>query len=139
MSTPLKSHSHDPDEITNSRRKLEDEPVKKDCSSHQSPVNANENDGIPDRAEEIAGLNLGGVDWAVLSACDTGVGEIRVGEGVFGLRRAFQVAGAKTVIMSLWPIEDETAGRCMETLYHEHFVKREKTRQRLCVSPVCTF
>ncbi len=79
-------------------------------ANHQSPTNANESDGIL-TAEEIAGLNLEGVDWAVLSACDTGAGEIRVGEGVFGLRRAFQVAGAKTVIMSLWPIEDETAGR----------------------------
>jgi CHAT domain-containing protein len=70
---------------------------------------------------------LEGVDWAVLSACDTGVGEIRVGEGVFGLRRAFQVAGAKTVIMSLWPVEDETTRQWMGTLYREHFLNGKDT------------
>ena len=80
-------------------------------------------------AEEIAGINLQGVDWAVLSACDTGVGEIKVGEGVFGLRRAFQVAGAKTVIMSLWPIEDATAQHWMETLYKEHFLNGRSTAE----------
>ncbi|MEN6527289.1 MAG: CHAT domain-containing protein, partial [Candidatus Polarisedimenticolia bacterium] len=58
-------------------------------------------------AEEIATLDLGGVDWAVLSACDTGLGDVRIGEGVLGLRRAFQVAGARTVVMSLWPVQDE--------------------------------
>jgi len=85
-----------------------------------------ETDGILS-AEEIAGINLEGVDWAVLSACDTGVGKIKVGEGVFGLRRAFQVAGAKTVIMSLWPVEDETTRQWMETLYREHFLNGKDT------------
>jgi CHAT domain-containing protein len=88
----------------------------------RASVKQNEADGIL-TAEEIAGMNLQGVDWAVLSACDTGVGEIRVGEGVFGLRRAFQVAGAKTVIMSLWPVEDETTRQWMSTLYSEHFLQ----------------
>jgi CHAT domain-containing protein len=87
-----------------------------------------ESDGIL-TAEEIAGINLEGVDWAVLSACDTGVGEIKGGEGVFGLRRAFQVAGAKTVIMSLWKIEDETAQRSMDTLYREHFLHGKTTAE----------
>ena len=44
-------------------------------------------------------MNLSGVDWAVLSGCDTGAGELMAGEGVFGLRRAFQLAGARTVII----------------------------------------
>jgi CHAT domain-containing protein/tetratricopeptide (TPR) repeat protein len=68
-------------------------------------------------AEEVAALDLDGVKWAVLSACDTGIGEIRAGEGVFGLRRAFSIAGVRTVIMSLWPVEDEAARQWMTRLY----------------------
>jgi len=71
----------------------------------------------------ISSLDLTGVEWAVLSGCDTGVGEIRAGEGVFGLRRAFQIAGAKTVIMSLWAVEDQTTRRWMTTLYENRLVK----------------
>ena len=78
-------------------------------------------------AEEVAALNLTGVDWAVLSGCDTGVGELRVGEGVFGLRRAFQVAGAKTVIMSLWPVEDQTTRQWMSKLYEGRLLKKLST------------
>ena len=59
-----------------------------------------EDDGIL-TAEEVASLNLRGVEWAVLSACDTGLGTVAAGEGVLGLRPVFQVAGARTVIMSL--------------------------------------
>jgi len=66
-------------------------------ANRRTSAKPEESDGIL-TAEEIASLNLEGVDWAVLSACNTGAGEIKVGEGVFGLRRAFQVAGAKTVV-----------------------------------------
>ena len=75
-----------------------------------------EEDGIL-TAEEVAALNLDGVEWAVLSACDTGLGTVTAGEGVFGLRRAFQVAGVHTVIMSLWSVDDRATQRWMETLY----------------------
>ncbi len=75
-----------------------------------------DDDGIL-TAEEVASLDLDGVEWAVLSACDTGVGEIRAGEGVFGLRRAFQVAGARTVIMSLWSVDDQATRAWMRALY----------------------
>jgi len=68
-------------------------------------------------AEEVAGLDLNGVEWAVLSACDTGLGTIKTGEGVFGLRRAFEVAGARTVIMSLWSVEDRASRAWMRALY----------------------
>src|SRR5258706_7932105 len=95
-------------------------------ANRRASAKPEETDGIL-TAEQIAGINLAGVDWAVLSACDTGVGEIKVGEGVFGLRRAFQVAGAKTVIMSLWPVEDETTRLWMGTLYREHFLEGKDT------------
>jgi CHAT domain-containing protein/tetratricopeptide (TPR) repeat protein len=68
-------------------------------------------------AEEIAALDLRGVEWAVLSACETGAGRLMSGEGVLGLRRAFQMAGARTLIMSLWPVEDEVTRQWMRELY----------------------
>ena len=67
------------------------------------------------RADRVlTSLDLSGVEWAVLSACDTGLGDIKAGEGVFGLRRAFQVAGAKTVVMSVWAVEDESVRQWMK-------------------------
>jgi CHAT domain-containing protein/tetratricopeptide (TPR) repeat protein len=95
-------------------------------ANRRTSAKPDESDGIL-TAEEIAGINLDGVDWAVLSACDTGLGEIKIGEGVFGLRRAFQLAGAKTVIMSLWPVEDETTRQLMGSLYREHFLNGKDT------------
>ena len=74
-------------------------------------------------------MNLSGVEWAVLSACDTGLGEIRAGEGVFGLRRAFQVAGVRTVIMSLWPVEDVATRQWMEALYRARLGDRLDTAE----------
>jgi CHAT domain-containing protein/tetratricopeptide (TPR) repeat protein len=85
-------------------------------ANNRASVGPEEEDGIL-TAQEVAALDLSSVEWAVLSACDTGVGEIRAGEGVFGLRRAFQIAGAKTLIMSLWPVDDASTGRWMEELY----------------------
>ena len=68
-------------------------------------------------AEEISSLDLSGVQWAVLSSCDTGVGRIQAGEGVLGLRRAFHVAGVNTLIMSLWKVDDESTREWMRYLY----------------------
>ena len=56
----------------------------------------------------------------MLSGCDTGTGRVLSGEGVLGLRRAFQVAGARTLIMSLWRVEDAAAAEWMRRLYEAH-------------------
>ncbi len=68
-------------------------------------------------AEEIAALDLSATRLAVLSACETGVGEVTASEGVLGLRRAFRLAGTRTLIMSLWPVEDAAAQAWMAEFY----------------------
>jgi CHAT domain-containing protein len=68
-------------------------------------------------AEEVATLDLHDARWVVLSGCDTGIGQIEVDEGILGLRRAFRVAGAGTLIMSLWLVEDRSAETFMAELY----------------------
>jgi CHAT domain-containing protein/tetratricopeptide (TPR) repeat protein len=68
-------------------------------------------------ALELAGLELWGTQLVTLSACDTGRGDVRLGQGVYGLRRAFIVAGAETVVMSLWKVNDATTGLLMEAYY----------------------
>jgi CHAT domain-containing protein/TPR repeat protein len=74
------------------------------------------NDGIL-TAEEVAALNLDGTWLVALSACETGVGKIVSGEGVFGLRRAFMMAGAQNLLMTLWPVSDATTPKIMHDFY----------------------
>ena len=87
-----------------------------------------EDDGIL-TAEELSTLDLAGLEWAVLSACRTGVGEVADGEGVFGLRRALRIAGARSVITSLWPVGDVTTQQWMVALYRARLVDRRSTAE----------
>ena len=86
-----------------------------------------ENDGIL-TAEEVAGLNLDGTWIVTLSACETGIGEARSGEGVFGLRRAFMMAGSKNLIMTLWPVNDASTAEIMADFYKRCFASSDASR-----------
>jgi CHAT domain-containing protein/tetratricopeptide (TPR) repeat protein len=99
-------------------------------ANHRQAAGPAEDDGIL-TAEEVASLDLGRVEWAVLSACDTGLGLIKAGEGVFGLRRAFQIAGARTVIMSLWSVEDDSTRLWMHALYESRLQRNLSTAEAM--------
>lgn len=68
-------------------------------------------------ALEVSGLNLWGTKLVVLSACDTGRGTVQLGQGVYGLRRAFFNAGAETLVTSLWPVSDRATQDLMDRYY----------------------
>ncbi|HMW01298.1 MAG TPA: CHAT domain-containing protein [Acidobacteriota bacterium] len=75
-----------------------------------------DNDGVM-TALEAAGLNLWGTKLVVLSACDTGLGDVKNGDGVYGLRRALILAGSEAQMMSLWPISDQATRELMVDYY----------------------
>jgi len=98
-------------------------------------LSSDNHEGIDDGilyALEIATLNLRGTELAVLSACETGAGEVLDGEGVFGLRRAFQQAGVQAIVMSLWTVPDRETSLLMSGFYKrwlEGASKAEALRQ----------
>ena len=85
-----------------------------------------ENDGIL-TSQEIAFLPLEGVETAVLSACETGLGEFAGGEGLIGIQRAFQIAGVKTTVASLWKVDDQATRKLME-LFYSNLLEKSMSR-----------
>jgi CHAT domain-containing protein len=79
-------------------------------------------------AEDVSGMDLRGTELVVLSACNSGLGEARVGQGVFGLRRAFEIAGAHTMITSLWKADDAVTCELMTAFYDA--LKNGRTKMR---------
>jgi CHAT domain-containing protein len=77
-------------------------------------------------AFEATGLNLHGTELVVLSACGTGLGRVESGEGVFGLRRALEMAGAEAVLMSLWSVPDQETQELMGFFYEKWLAGKGK-------------
>ncbi len=80
-------------------------------------------------AQELSNINLGHVDMVVMSACESGLGETS-GEGVFGLQRGFKLAGANTLLMSLWKVDD-TATQLLMTDFYRNYLSGKSKQESL--------
>ena len=77
-------------------------------------------------ALEASGMDLWGTQLVVLSACETGVGEVSAGEGVYGLRRALVMAGSESQLLSLWQVDDDATRDLMVGFYKQLLAGKER-------------
>ncbi len=90
-------------------------------------IDKNVEDGLV-TAKDISLMDLRGADIVVLSACETGLGDV-TGEGVFGLQRAFKMAGAQTLIMSLWQVHDLST-QILMTAFYKHWIEKGESKHQ---------
>ena len=97
--------------------------------------NSNSKDPVHDdgvlTAFEASGLNLSNTELVVLSACESGLGSLKSGEGVYGLQRAIKIAGADALLISLWNVDDQATGNFMITFYQTWLNGGDKSKAYL--------